>query len=813
MRRFTPYCCVLAAALAAMPFDGMAQGARRQIVKPSEKTVTVNGHQLPLFGKLTSRAAQHASAVALQKAPRKTWGGAVCADEIINEGFDKFTKGSAEEPDTEALCDEYGYYGGPVQTDIDPQYTEAPGWNGNWVFQAGGNAYLKDTLGYEGAMLNSALGDYSGDLTITVRMKCFGKKKAYVNVNMLCGGYNNPNFVDTGSDELSNVSTTLYPENGWKIVTLKVHNLTSSNDGFLQILSYGECLIDYVRVDRNDNFMAEPAMLPITNFTDGSFTANWQKMAMAQNYYTWIYQRDVYGTEDRLWTADFEDGIAEGFTTNGKIADGIGADDTKALTLAQGDTLTTPYNFSTYKNMTFWMKVAGATEDELIDADASIDIDLLTDEGWKSYGSFYADGWVEPGEVDMEEATKNAFSGRYYGVRIYGSYLPKNSYIVLDNMNVQGGKDADLLPLSIEEEYGYRYDDTEETSYTFSKNILPIYDYYYGVQSHYGDATSALTLRLAYGVATPKVKPATDIDSRGSYTANWEKSYKATSYTVTNYGVYTAAKDEVYNVVDEDFSGVNEKVTQNTDPTNPDPIGANKYQSLDKYTKNPGWTVKNMALSQGWMGAVNDNSTYGAIKTPALYLDNDEEFNLKIKAVGTPGDELEITTPNETYTIPFNVKGVIDGTYTVPEHGKAVVLRFTASNTFMVDNIQISQNVKAGSNVYTWLSAVNTENADVLSAAFDGLDAYSYDKYAYSVTALRTDSISHSATSDPSDYVTVNLANGSSVVTAIDQPSAFVNAADVAERYNLSGQRINGAQRGINIVRMKNGTVRKVLVK
>jgi len=131
----------------------------------------------------------------------------------------------------------------------------------------------------------------------------------------------------------------------------------------------------------------------------------------------------------------------------------------------------------------------------------------------------------------------------------------------------------------------------------------------------------------------------------------------------------------------------------------------------------------------------------------------------------------------------------------------------------MVDNIQISQNVKAGSNVYTWLSAVNTENADVLSAAFDGLDAYGYDKYAYSVTALRTDSISHSATSDPSDYVTVNLANGSSVVTAIDQPAAFVNAADVAERYNLSGQRINGAQRGINIVRMKNGTVRKVLVK
>ena len=52
------------------------------------------------------------------------------------------------------------------------------------------------------------------------------------------------------------------------------------------------------------------------------------------------------------------------------------------------------------------------------------------------------------------------------------------------------------------------------------------------------------------------------------------------------------------------------------------------------------------------------------------------------------------------------------------------------------------------------------------------------------------------------------------VVDAIDKISA--NADDessVEARYNAAGQLIKAPQRGLNIVRMKDGTVKKVLVK
>lgn len=812
MRNFTPYYGVLAAALTLMPLGASAQNEGKQLLLKSNNEMMVRGHKVPVFAKMKANGNMTSSAQVAKArvGAKKAWGSESVREEILTENFDKFTKGSEDTPDTEPLCDQYGYFSKEASAwDIDPQYTNKAGWCGSWVFQAGGMAYLNDPTGYAGALLNSPLGDYSGNLTITMRVKAFGKQKTLLNINVLKNGYVDPKFADTGDSDY-NLSLNLYPGRGWKDITFQVHNMSADNDGFLQLLSYGECLIDDIKITREENYIAAPVMLPETNFTNSSFTANWEKVDMAYNYWVWLYKHAAVGTEDRNWTADFESDLPEGFKTNGKITAEAGADNSKGLILEPGDTLVTPSNLSTYKNMKYWMVTAGATEDEFADEDATIHVDLLTINGWKDFGDFYADSWTEAGDLDLDEASKGAFGNQYFGVRIYPVNFPKGSYVVLDNIDIQAGKDSELQPVGDMEEYGYYYDTPKGTSYTF-EDLEADADYYYGVQSHYADLKSVLNYQLAYGVAAPQVKPATDIDSRGSYTANWEPTVKATGYRVNNYGLTVAKEDGEQSVIDEDFSGINAEVTSSTDPTNPEQAGANKYESLDGYTKLPGWTVKNMAVTQGWMGAINDDNTFGAIKTPALYLDHADSFRLTIKAVGKAGEKLIIKTDKQTYNIPFDENGEIDNTYTIPERGAAISLRINSDATFMVDHIKISQDMKAGDNIYTLLNSTTVDGKENTSATFSSLYDYEFEKYAFAVIALREQGVNY-AESVLSDYVTVDVANGTSQTTGIKQLGDAASAK-VIGRYNANGMQISAPQRGINIVKMSDGTVKKVFVK
>lgn len=808
MRRFTPVYGVLLAAATLLPLSVSAQGENRKLVDKNHQTILVDGHQVPLFAKLKAspNTKSTTSFINSKKSPKKSWYNESVSDEYLTEDFNKFTKGSESAPDTEPLCDDYNYFGYGVKWYIDPQYTETAGWCGSWVFQAGGNAYLNDPLGYIGAVINSPLGDYSGNLTITLRVKNSGKKSTTLMVNVLKGGYVDPSYADTDDGETS-MHLNLNPNSGWKTVTLKVHNMSADNNGFLQLLAYGQCLVDYIHITREENYIAPPVMQSATNYTDSTFTANWQKVDMAANYWTWLYEPKETGTVERNWKADFESGVPADFKTNGKVQAGLGVDGSQALTLAEGDTLVTPYNFSTYKSMKFWMQTAGATSDEFAEEDSKINIDFLTVNGWINYGSFYSSYWTTPADLDMQEASQGLFNDIYFGVRIYPVDMPKGAYVVLDNFDIQAGKDRTLANASENQDYGIPYDTTKKTSFTFT-DLGADKDYYYAVQSKYGNLRSTPRLYLAYGVAAPKVKPATDIDNRGSYTANWEPSVKATGYRVDNYGVVTAKEDGEYAVVDEDFSLINSDVTSATDPANPEQAGSSKYESLDGYTKTPGWTVSNMALAQGWVGAINDDYAKGSVKTPALYLANDDNFKLTIKAIGVAGSDLTVATGNETYLIQFDENGEINGTYTIPESGTAVTLRIYADNTFMLDNVKVSQDLKTGDHIYTTLSSTTLDGKDKTSTTFSNLYDYEYDEYGYAVTAIREQG-PYYAESDLSDYVVVDLDGNT---TAIKTANATTNASVVA-RYNVNGQKVSAAQRGVNILKMSDGTVRKVLVK
>ncbi len=811
MRTFTSAYGVLLAALTLLPLGTQAGEPGKKLVAPIDRTIRINGHDVPVVSKMKAGINTNNPTKNTTSLSPKSWYSTTETQERLIENFDKFTAGSETEPDGEALCDEYGYFGGPAQFYIDDKYTETPGWCGSWVFQAGGNAYLNDPFGYIGAVLNSPLGDYSGNITVTLRVKNIGKSSCSLFVNVLKDGYYNPKFADT-DDGSTSLYTNIYPNRGWMTLTLNAHNMTSAADGFLQILAYGSCIIDYVHIERTNNYIAPPTVTDISHFTDSTFTVSWDKEDLAYNYWMWLYKKNYTSTEDRTWTSDCESTLPEGFSTTGTIVDGIGADGSKGLRLANGDTLTTPYNFSEYKNASFWMQVKGADKDVLEESAATIDLDVLTTSGWEEWGSFYAEYWTTGGTADLQESSYNKFGGNYMGVRIRPNNFPEGAYLAIDSLNVQAGRDAELLPVGVNEEYGYYYDYTKNTTYTFSEGLEADADYYFGVQSHYNSLVSEYPLQLAFGVAAPVATPATDIDSRGSYTANWEPSAKATGYRVDNFGLTTAEKDGTYDIIDEDFSGVDADVTESTDPTDPDPLGDGAAESLDDYTKLPGWIGYNYAVSQGWMGAINDDYTSGYIKTPALYLANDSVFNITIKATGTAGDYLAIKSPTQTYYIEFDESGTIDGTFIVPESGSALVLRIKSDDTFMIDHIKISQNLKAGDHFYSWLSSATVDGKETTSTAFSNLYDYEFDKYAYAVTATRTEG-SRYAESDLSDYILVDLEDGKSVPTSIADGNIAGSTAKVVARYNTAGQMVSAPQAGLNIVKMSDGSVRKVIVR
>ncbi len=129
----------------------------------------------------------------------------------------------------------------------------------------------------------------------------------------------------------------------------------------------------------------------------------------------------------------------------------------------------------------------------------------------------------------------------------------------------------------------------------------------------------------------------------------------------------------------------------------------------------------------------------------------------------------------------------------------------------MLDYVKVSQNLKAGDHIYTTLSSTTVEGKDETSTTFSNLYDYEYDEYAYAVTAIREQG-SNYAESDRSDYVVVDLANGSSQTTGIKQ-LGDADSAKVIGRYNVNGMLINAPQSGINIIKMSDGTVKKVFVK
>lgn len=772
------------------------------------------------------------------KAPRK---GISQEDILISEDFSAFTSGTIETPDTTRLLASEYYEPGIY---LDPSLTKDGTWAGSFVYSAGGTAYLKTPNPQVMASLMTPLGDYSGDLTITCRVKALpdwivtgenedGSYKwarltgSSFGIMICTGGYENANQAKC--DETPYESVRLYENQGWVKVTYTIKNYSADNDGYICFYTVGAVLLDDVQVTSATTFVAGPKMLGITDFQKDQFTIAWEPTRKAFNYYVDLYKKVQVSDEDGVFQLDFEDYTpsADWATDATELSDTEGADGSNGLILRNEQSIATPTNNSNYKTAHFYLKVEDPTAREyeaeygefwVYMIGGEIYLEGLTLEGWKEIGYFNAMAFADGDEVKLEEEMSK-FANNYMAIRLRAEDFNEGEYLVVDNFDITTEPATEMVPVDGENSMHYGgdydlYDSTNGTQYTFT-NLDPETEYYYGVRAHYVNLFSERVLYHALGVSAPEVKEATDIDSRGTFTANWEAAPKADGYTVNLYGVQqlTADNDD-FVILEENFDAIDATVTEATDVEKPENIGNSDEETFDDYTALPGWTGKLNTVVQGMLGCADSWYSTATITTPTLYVAGSDKLYVRIKAYGTDGDNLILNTGEGRYAIPFD-GGVIDGDYMVPVSAETVRITMYSYNMypFMIDAIRFSQSLKKGQTVYSWLQKGDTD-AETLSYTFNGLSDYDYNLYAFDVTSHFTYQ-GQTVSSKPSAKMHVDLENGSStmaisVLANID--STMGNDAPISV-FTLDGRRSNNLGKGINIVRMADGTVRKIIRK
>ena len=817
-------------AMALFTLTPMAAQTPKLFKADKSQKVTFQGRQVdiinrtkvstPMTGTMTG------SALTPMKKVVKKAGQTITEFELINEDFSKLTAGSADAPDTDhLLCSMYGEPG----TYIDNALTNQPGWWGDNAFAAGGQIALFQHNQAVGSCINTPLGDYSGDITVTFRCKPIGDYKSTLMFCNILKDIENPYWADCDNPYTQMV---LYPDNGWVKVTMTARNLSADNDGFVQINCYGGMLIDDVQITSQPNFIANPKVLDPTAFKDTEFTANWQPVRLAYNYYLNLYKK-VYTADAGLdLNIDFEDGtLPEGWATTAEggasFAETDGADGTKGLKMMPGEEVTTIDVNAPYNTAGFYFKLVvpeGMSDEEMdnLKANAKLSLRAKQDGVWKDLGNFNANAFLEGRVVDMGEATYGMFSGIYSCMEMTLTDVPEGVYGVLDNFYVTTDR-----PYTMEAVYaagkgrkGSYYDRTEETSYTFT-DLDPLGEYFYNVRAHYQSLYSdESTIYEAFGVAAPKLLPATDIDQRGGYTANWGEAPKATRYQITNYGVTTIESDGTYKLLDEGFDKIDATVTDAIDPLSGKALGNSAASSLSQYTNMPGWEGYSNVLAQGYMGCEQMGYSTPYIKTPQLYLANGKQLVLTLRAVGYAGSVLTVSDGVKKYAVDFvpdetGKTGYVEGTFIMDVNADMESLIFYDSYgyPFALDYVSVEQELKAGNKVFTMLDTQQT-TSDINSYRFSGLDQYDFLKFAYTVQSF-LDRDNNIAKSDMTDFMIVDLVNGTSAtgVSAVGLANTFNGESNVMARYSTSGTMLKAPVKGLNIVKYADGSVKKVMVK
>lgn len=738
---------------------------------------------------------------------------------LVSEDFSKFVTGTEDAPDLDnVLCN---YYNGNLQPYIDNSMTSAPGWSGTQVYSAGGTAAIYSANQMYAGCINTPLGDYSGKLTIKFRAKPMENILSEIEIRAMVNGIANPIQAE-GENTFALHTFSKDSEKEWKWITAEMTNMSADNDGFIQIAVYGKVLIDDLTVTAEENgYMAAPVIKQPTDFTETSFKANWEPVRDATDYRFFLYKKEyTQGKEDSVMSLDFEQyedsfTAPEGWTIiqnkEPKLSINEGENNSKAIILHEGDTLITPNLNAAYKVFNAWGKAIykdSATMEE--DMTSAMFLEVYDGREWISLGMYIVSGFAYyPGFVDFYEENKMVYEDPYYAVRLtFKDFTDPDTYFVFDNINIeteapmefiiQRGKDGD-------------YTTVKDTCYTPTE-LDPEGIYYYKVQSHNNGLTGDSGMQYAFGVAKPKTEKATDIKEGKSYTANWNGVPKATRYVAANFGTRTVKEDtKDYIIIEEKFN----KANCTAIPTTPEKLENYTFEtSLDKYTDTYGWTGVGNTVAEETVGCDVWEYASSYIKSPVLNLLNSDSCKLTIKAYSTFGEQLLVTLKDgESLMLPFDKPNdedtqlsYMERTITLPCRRSDEQIKFSVFYGYpmMIDEIKVTQDVKAGDRIYDYLSETETDSS-TLNTTFDGLEQFNYDEFAFTVWAL-LDETGKTAISGQSDFQHVKVKND-----IRDAETEMDEDVEIIGYYTITGIKIPSPQKGLNIIKLSNGkTIKRV---
>lgn len=741
---------------------------------------------------------------------------------------------------------------------INPEYTPNSGqWYGEWVYAGtGGTIVLQTYNPSSSATLQLPLGDYSGDLTVTMRVRYrpsfYGadNEVGYVTTTgtevlymPVYGGFDSYNSATTDLPYGYDYVAKLYPNDGWVEAKFSFRNESANADGTIIICTSNACEIDWIKVEDAGTYLAAPAVSGVTDFQENQFTMKWDPVRRAYNYYIDFFYAKWLADSGVDEAYEFEEGIPEGFTAGGATAaPSEGYNSTNCIRLEAGEenafvtpTFVAPLTESTFK----YMCVQTSEDSEVY---PTLYVDGLTAEGWRPILQEMVDGWWTSANYYYEgNLSGEQFANQYTALRFYTTDTDDENYFVIDDLTAFAPRPYELDRVK-DENHGRQmsYDDylpyieagyyTEEEvkdeilngtwnfwynterkdpcEYTFNESVEADKEYFYRVRSHRmeingnGNTFAPSPIVHALGVAAPTLGDAQDVNG-SSYTATWKDAAKAQNFIVTSYEAEEIAEDTPdYNVFTETFSNLEGS------------IDVDSYQPVEGEldTDMPGWTGESLVYGQNVLGC----DYYGMLTSPELGVvaKGNRPYYVYFEAEGMYGETLIVQFNGlQTYCMAaFEEDGTIAGVITVPVPVEGETISFYTYNgyNFGVKALEVTQDMKQGDLVRKY-DARQIVPAGVQKATFTGLDADK--KYAYKVVSNFKFEQEYVNSMANGLYKVVDLKDGSTYDFSKVEDLNIEEGLEVVARYTVEGLTVPENYKGIVIEKLSNGTTRKVIVR
>lgn len=348
--------------------------------------------------------------------------------------------------------------------------------------------------------------------------------------------------------------------------------------------------------------------------------------------------------------------------------------------------------------------------------------------------------------------------------------------------------------------------------------LNPEKTYYYNVVAVNGEYQSdesneVQVIRVITSLEAPVATDATNVSQTG-FTANWETVDDAQYYYVNLYKTLVAEESTNVTLIDEDFAGI---TTGKKESVEYGILSGN----LDQYTSTPGWYTENPAFAAGYL-VLSPFSTPASVETPVMDLSAaggvvEAQVTMQAGAYGSYYNTESVTAELVDYSgadaeVLATQQVALDSkdlkTYNIQFTGaranSCVRISYNGSYKVFIDDFKLVKSVQVGDVIKTLEATeeVKGTSHDFEVAVNNGA-TYSYGVVAAAMT-VNASGNEYEIRSSESNIIIVSA---TTAVTDLNASEATIQAV-----YDLNGRKLNGLSNGINIVRMSDGTSRKVIV-